>query len=153
MTEPSLTAYHVHVFSDIELWCFSFVTLFNLQGTRPARLSGGTFAILTHSRSFVKYFFRLFQIFFRARFSIPRLSNSLLILPELARFVKPFFRFPGNFFQLPVYRAVSLTACLIYQIIPHLSTTFFLFFQVFLDFVSIRLFRPGTGTQFAWFSA
>ena len=133
MTNPLCTAYHVHVFSDIELWCFSFVTLFNLQGTRPARLSDGTLTILAHSRSFVKYFFRLFQIFFRTRFSISRLSNSLLILSELARFVKPFFRFLGNFFQLPVYRAVSLTACLIYQIIPRLSTAFFTFWEVFFD--------------------
>ena len=130
---PSHSFYHVHVFSDIELWCFSFVTLFNLQGTRPARLSGGTFAILTHSRSFVKYFFRLFQIFFRACFSIPRPSNSLLILPELARFVKPFFSISWKLFQLPVHRAVSLTACLIYQIIPHLSTAFFTFLEVFFD--------------------
>ena len=128
---PSHSFYHVHVFSDIELWCFSFVTLFNLQGTRPARLSGGTFAILTHSRSFVKYFFRLFQIFFRARFSISRPSNSLLILPELARFVKPFFRFLGNFFSSPSIAPSSLTACLIYQIIPHLSTTFSSFFKFF----------------------
>ena len=51
--------------TDNELWCFSFVTLFNLQGTRPARLSGGTYAILPRRSAFVKHFFQLFSKFFR----------------------------------------------------------------------------------------
>ena len=54
----------VRILSDAELWCFSFVTLFNLQGTRPARLSGGTFDILADSFRFVKHFFQLFSKFF-----------------------------------------------------------------------------------------
>ena len=63
----------VRILSDAELWCFSFVTLFNLQGTRPARLSGGTFDILADSFRFVKHFFDFFQSFFSAliRIGVP----------------------------------------------------------------------------------
>ena len=128
---PSHSFYHVHVFSDIELWCFSFVTLFNLQGTRPARLSGGTLTILAHLRSFVKYFFRLFQIFFRARSRSRGSQTACLFYQNSLALSSPFFDFLETFFKLPVPRAVSLTACLIYQINHHLSTTFFNFFGVF----------------------
>ena len=62
--QPRLAASLSMSFSDIELWCFSFVTLFNLQGTRR-RLGGGTFFILPHFFELVKYFFQLFSKFFQ----------------------------------------------------------------------------------------
>lgn len=136
MTEPSLTAYHVHVFSDIELWCFSFVTLFNLQGTRSVPCSVRNIHYLTTSFSVCQVLFStFFKIFFRTRLAgacrseawlsyhislalsstffdsfqnlfrtqpLSRLSlESLITLPQLPAFVKPFFRFPQNFFQSP----------------------------------------------------
>jgi len=54
------------------VWCFLFVTLFNLQGTR---LIGGTFAILTRSSLFVKHFFEILLNFFRAPVSGPVLRT------------------------------------------------------------------------------
>ena len=70
MTEPRLAAL-CSILSDAALWCFSFVTLFNLQGTRPVRLGGGTCSILPRRLAFVKRFLQLFSKFFQ-RF--PRLS-------------------------------------------------------------------------------
>ena len=64
MTEPCRAASSSMSTTDIALWCFSFVTLFNLQGTRPVRLSGGTYAILPRLPAFVKRLFQLFSKFF-----------------------------------------------------------------------------------------
>ena len=61
---------------NIDLWCFSFVTLFNLQGTRPVRLSGGTYSILPRRSAFVKHFFQLFRSFFGACRSFSPLSQT-----------------------------------------------------------------------------
>ena len=61
---------------NIALWCFSFVTLFNLQGTRPVRLSGGTCSILPRRSAFVKHFFQLFWSSFGACRSFPPLSQT-----------------------------------------------------------------------------
>ena len=65
MTKPCRAALSSMFTTNIDLWCFSFVTLFNLQGTRPARLSGGTYAILPRRSAFVKHFFQLFSKFFQ----------------------------------------------------------------------------------------
>ena len=106
--QPPSHSYHVHVFSDIELWCFSFVTLFNLQGTRPAPLCRGTFTILLHSLEFVKYFFRLFS----KSFFVPARSceslDSFAILPHSFELVKPFLNFFQSFFGACLALQVSL---------------------------------------------
>lgn len=65
------------------VWCFLFVTLFNLQGTR---LIGGTFAILARSSLFVKHFFEIFFISFGALlFSGPALWNLALLFYHACR--------------------------------------------------------------------
>ena len=134
--QPPSHSYHVHVFSDIELWCFSFVTLFNLQGTRSVPCSVRNIHYLTTSFSVCQVLFStFFKIFFRTRLAgacrseawisyhislalsstffdsfqnlfrtqpLSRLSlESLITLPQLPAFVKPFFRFPQNFFPKP----------------------------------------------------
>ena len=130
------------------VWCFLFVTLFNLQGTRRSRRN---IAIILNFISFVKNFFKVFwlPICFR-------ISSNFLSLPS---FVKNFFqkflafRFHircGNFFMLPhlvdtvkyffhfLSAAVltAATAWLEYHAYPFLSTPFFLFFRFFLLFSS-----------------
>ena len=84
------------------VWCFLFVTLFNLQGTRRFRRN---IAIVHHFISFVKNFFQ--------KFLTPDpfcISSNFLSLPHSGSFVKNFFlevlnfRFPvicGNLFRLP----------------------------------------------------
>ena len=67
MTEPQANRFHRSSLSitDNELWCFWFVTLFNLQGTRPRSL--GAEALLSYhiqpalSSTFFKFFSRPFS--------------------------------------------------------------------------------------------
>ena len=111
--------------TNIDLWCFSFVTLFNLQGTRPSAsaaehvLSYHVVQLLSSTFStFSKFFRRLSQLF-----AVP--SDSSFILPELPGFVKHFFRFIRSFFALDAGPTAAFqTACLLYQPFPFLSSTF-----------------------------
>ena len=148
MTQPEVQSSLVGSFEP-SVWCFLFVTLFNLQGTRRVRRN---VTILANFISFVKHFF---QKFFDAR-SVYRSSN-FFSLPQAFRFVKHFFEkflrktfslFRGNFLSLPhsllfvncffdlvfqpARRAVSSATALIeYQIPYHLSIPFFDLFHFF----------------------
>ena len=132
--QPPSHSYHVHVFSDIELWCFSFVTLFNLQGARPAPLRRGTFTILPQVSRFVKYFFRLFSksFFVLLRFGTLR-SKAWLVYHSFPGLSSTFFIFLEKLFSAPRSPAPSPTARLIYHTSPTLSTAFFHFLKVFFS--------------------
>ena len=87
------------------VWCFLFVTLFNLQG---ARLIGGTLLIIHYFFSFVKNFFQSFLT--PDPFCI---VSNFLSLPHSISFVKNFFQkvlnfrfllISGNFYMLPYSR-------------------------------------------------
>ena len=83
MTKPVLRATSsAHLCASV--WCVSFVTLFNLQGTRSR---GGTFAILAHSLLFVKYFFQVLSNFSAAR----RSGEARLLYHTGARLSSTFF--------------------------------------------------------------
>ena len=115
-------------FSDIELWCFSFVTLFNLQGTRR-RLGGGTFFILPHFFELVKYFF---QSFFSTLLAPLSASESFVILSHQLSFVKCFFQLFQSFFSPRLASSLFLSkAWLSYHIRFRLSSAFFRFFWTF----------------------
>jgi len=83
-------------FKSCSVWCFLFVTLFNLQGTRP---SGRNIAILTGLPSFVNCFFHLFQDFFQ--FHQASCRTALLDYHPLPYFVNTFFRFFSSFLDYP----------------------------------------------------
>ncbi|WP_300415035.1 hypothetical protein, partial [uncultured Oscillibacter sp.] len=74
--------------SKSSVWCFLFVTLFNLQGTR---LLGGTFAILAHSQALVKPFFKSF--FDSQGPDQPSCLTALLEYQMPHRLSTPFFKF------------------------------------------------------------
>ena len=77
-------------------------------------------------------FFDFFQNLFRTGPAAGLSFDSLIMLPHLPDFVKPFFRFSRKTFSaLPVQPRPSATARLIYHSQPRLSTTFLQFFQVF----------------------
>ena len=84
--------------TNIALWCFSFVTLFNLQGTRPVRLSGGTCSILPRQSALVKLFFLRLNFFYSRRWHDCRVSDSVITIPDSSHFVNYFF--PGFFLIL-----------------------------------------------------
>ena len=100
MTEPSLTAYHVHVFSDIELWCFSFVTLFNLQGTRSVPCPVRNIHYLTTGLSVCQVLFStFFKIFFRTRLAGACRSEAWLSYHISLALSSTFFRFFSKSFS------------------------------------------------------
>ena len=125
MTKPWLATFRLHSTRNVSVWCFSFVTLFNLQG---ARLIGGTVTILAHPLAFVKNFFQVFSNFFvlaaRGLFGIACLLYQ--VLPHLSR---PFLTFFEVFFGLD---CLCQTACIRYHALPNLSTIIFKFLQIFL---------------------
>ncbi|MBR2928700.1 MAG: hypothetical protein IKC24_06045, partial [Oscillospiraceae bacterium] len=57
------------------VWCFSFVSLFNLQGTR--RISG-TLLSISEPNPFVKNFFHSFSNFFQFALLIRRSRGELV---------------------------------------------------------------------------
>ena len=78
------------------IWCFVFVTLFNLQGTHRLAAAG---VILPHHFDLVKSFFKVFSNFFQlfrsARQASPffvALTGDSISLPYLSSLVKNFFR-------------------------------------------------------------
>ena len=99
MTTPVRSSL-VRVFSDAELWCFSFVTLFNLQGTRPVRHPRRNIHYLTTPGSVCQALFStFFKIFFALALAHSGLLESLVILPHFPGFVNPFFLPAATFFQ------------------------------------------------------
>ena len=131
--------------TNIDLWCFSFVTLFNLQGTRPSA-SAAERTLSYHVVLLLSSTFSTFSKFFRR---LPRLSAALSDSPssisELPEFVKHFFhfvlKFQGAF--LSAYRR-SQIAHQVYQSFQSLSSTFF---------ASLKSFRSLAGTTAAFQTA
>ena len=108
-------------FSDIELWCFSFVTLFNLQGTRR-RLGGGTFFILPHFFELVKYFFQLFskflQYFARSAFRFRKLCYFItsaffcqVLFSTFSKFFSALDSLPASSSRKLDYLTTSASVC------------------------------------------
>ena len=85
-------------------WCFSFVTLFNLQGTRPSA-SAAERTLSYHVGQLLSSTFSTFSKFFRR---LPRLSAALsdspLSISEPPEFVKSFVHFVEIFFALSLAR-------------------------------------------------
>ena len=108
----------------LSVWCFLFVTLFNLQGTRRIRRN---IAILPNFIPFVKSFF---QKFFDVR-SVQYRSNFFSLTPT-DQFVKYFFQsFLTNFSVVFAAGASAPTALLEYHPTSHLSTLFLHLFSLF----------------------
>ena len=70
---------------ELTVWCFLFVTLFNLQGTRRFR---PVFLTVAQTRSFVNWFFQNLSIFNQFCKSLVR--NSLLRIPNQTSKVNTF---------------------------------------------------------------
>ena len=131
MTQPELRNFWLRFIRTASVWCFLFVTLFNLQGTRRSRRN---IAILANFISFVKNFFQKFST--RDPFcpAATRLSyHTLLSLSS------PFFGIFQPRFQGPAEVITSATALLEYQMLRHLSTPFPRFFLFFEYRLSVSL--------------
>ena len=110
---------------EASVWCFLFVTLFNLQGTRRFRRNS---VILTAFISLVKYFFQSFLTF-----AIQPLSAATFLSYHTQTRLSSGFL---NFFKKLTFQtratASSATACLDYHAARPLSTPFFIFLSHFL---------------------
>ena len=136
--------------TTITFWCFVFVTLFNLQGTRCVLQR---FLMISLRFPFVKNFFQKFLNSFLSSLirkgwsSITAaLAGDLIRIPYSVRLVKNFFelfklfcsrfsyciRFPNGL--LLGNRSLAQSACLYYQNQSRLSTVFYRFFPLFLRF-------------------
>ena len=108
----------------LSVWCFLFVTLFNLQGTRRIRRN---IAILPNFIPFVKNFF---QKFFDVRSA--RYRSNFFSLTPTNQFVKYFFQsFLTNFSVVFAADASAPTALLEYHPVLYLSTLFLHLFSLF----------------------
>ena len=107
-------------------------TLFNLQGTDA--LSEESFWIISHSKLFVKNFFRAFSNFFEVIFLVAALASNPVILSHLVELVKNFFRFFSKFSKLwcraPSFRFSSHN----FLSIPHQVSFVKNFFQILSNF-------------------
>ena len=94
---------------DCSVWCFLFVTLFNLQGTHPI---GRNIAILSELPSFVNCFFHLFSRFFAAHQAF--CQTALLGYHPFPLLSTPFFTF-FLYFSLsqliPLFLVLPLCNC------------------------------------------
>ena len=77
---------------------FSRYSIYKVQSLAALAVS---LAILSHSNSFVKYFFQVFSTFFKELFVCfvcdPALADSFDIIPDTSSFVKHFFQNSSNF--------------------------------------------------------
>ena len=154
MTRPSLATFQSQSIRTAPVWCFLFVTLFNLQGTRRSQRN---IAILTLFISFVKSFFQkifdsrsecfsqqlfqsttsswLCQVLFSEVFDSARcpLAATLLGYHIFRCLSTTFFEVFRLSFQAASpsshFVTTAPTALLEYQTFPHLSTPFFTFFD------------------------
>ena len=117
MTRPSLATFQSQSIRTAPVWCFLFVTLFNLQGTRRSQRN---IAILTLFISFVKSFFKRFLTADPNAF-----RSNFFSLPQARGFVKYFFQ---KFFDSA--RCPLAATLLGYHIFRCLSTTFFEVFRL-----------------------
>ena len=124
MTKPRSCNFWLWFLRTISVWCFLFVTLFNLQGTRRSRRN---IAILANFISFVKNFFQKFST--RDPFC-PAATH--LIYHTLLSLSSPFFGIFQPRFQGPAEVITSATALLEYQTLRQKSTPFFQVCGLFL---------------------
>ena len=161
---PSHSFNHVHVFSDIELWCFSFVTLFNLQGTRSVPCSVRNIHYLTTSFSVCQVLFStFFKIFFRTRLAWACRSEAWLFYHIFQSLSSTFFDFFKNLFRTHSPSGLSLESLISLPQLPAFVKPFFHFPQNFFQRFDSRVpcgdssltlpdFSPLVNTLFEVFS-
>ena len=137
MTKPCLRTFSSskHLSPDAELWCFSFVTLFNLQGTRPARSAAERLlsyhTLLNLSSTFFNFFRNLFSRSLRPFFM---LSKKLLHYTRFAFACQVLFSISFEIFsaircRTPVPPDSSITI----SDAPRFVKPFFRLFQTFFS--------------------
>ena len=144
--------------NQIQIWCFVFVTLFNLQG---AHRSQRREFILPSRFALVKHFFQVFQNFFQ-RFSKRKPSGSVpgrprgrpvYITTASSALSSTFFKSFSICFRAQLalegsFPPPSRTSYVGYHTLPPLSSTFFLFFAFFCR-ASLPLRYPPAPAQAA----
>ena len=165
MTKPCRAASSSMFSLNINFWCFSFVTLFNLQGTRPSA-SAAERALSYHVvRLLSSTFFNFFEVFSALNAAFRRSLRQLIYFTRAYQVCQALFSLLSKFFRSRRWhdRRVS-DSLLTIPALSHFVNTFFPNFSIickttfpFLNtgysFPSSPLPIPIRRTQIAWFSA
>ena len=131
MTKPCRAASSSMFSLNINFWCFSFVTLFNLQGTRPSA-SAAERALSYHVvRLLSSTFFNFFEVFSALNAAFRRSLRQLIYFTRAFQVCQALFTSLKTFALDAGSTAAFQTACLLYQTTPTLSIPFFEIFPLF----------------------
>ena len=151
--------------TNIDLWCFSFVTLFNLQGTRPSA-SAAEHVLSYHVVQLLSStFFNFFEVFSALNAAFRRSLRQLIYFTRAFRVCQALFSLLSKFFRSRRWldRRVS-DSLLTIPVLSHFVNTFFSNFSTICkiplpplntgySFPSSYLQISSCRTQIAWFSA
>ena len=84
---------------NIDLWCFSFVTLFNLQGTRPSASAAEHVLSYHVVRLLSSTFFNFFEVFSALAAAFRRSLRQLIYFTRTARVCQALFSLRWKFFR------------------------------------------------------
>ena len=108
--KPRVTAKKSMSF-DIELWCFSFVTLFNLQGARPSALGRNVCYLSTPACACQDLFRNFFNSFFGLAPRSPVSRTARLVYQTKPRLSRVFFKNFKLFSCFPVFAVFPPPYC------------------------------------------
>ena len=85
--------------TNIDLWCFSFVTLFNLQGTRPSASAAERTLSYHVVRLLSSTFFNFFEVFSALNAAFRRSLRQLIYFTRAAWVCQALFSLRSKFFR------------------------------------------------------
>ena len=99
MTKPCRAASSSMFTTNIDLWCFSFVTLFNLQGTRPSASAAEHVLSYHVARLLSSTFFNFFEVFSALVAAFRRSLRQLIYFTRASRVCQALFSLRSKFFR------------------------------------------------------
>ena len=99
MTKPCRAASSSMFTTNIDLWCFSFVTLFNLQGTRPSASAAERTLSYHVVRLLSSTFFNFFEVFSALVAAFRRSLRQLIYFTRAFRVCQALFSLLSKFFR------------------------------------------------------
>ena len=136
--------------TNIDLWCFSFVTLFNLQGTRPPASAAEHVLSYHVVRILSSTFFNFFEVFSALNAAFRRSLRQLIYFTRAAWVCQALFSLRSKFFRSRPqrFRRFLDSSCIISDL-PELVKCFFTSLKSFL---LSTLARPPRFRQLAYYT-
>ena len=134
--------------TNIDLWCFSFVTLFNLQGTRPSASAAEHVLSYHVVRLLSSTFFNFFEVFSALNAAFRRSLRQPIHFTRTAWVCQALFSLRRKFFRSRPQRFRRFSDSL--NILPKLSRIVKNFFASLKTFLLSTLARPPRFRQLAY---